>query len=153
MTWVESVRCVPPALARPSGTRGSSKHPAPSGPRPAPGLPGHGASPEPCDQTGVIKRQRSRVLQAQHSRVTVDGSREITHADLSVQLQLHRAPRRPEPPEHGLACIYFQLSTDRQTALVQVQDENVKLPKPTSLAGMTKTVRTGPAPYTPLQWT
>jgi hypothetical protein len=48
-----------------------------------------------------------------------------------------------------LASIYIQLSTDRQTALVEVQDENVKLPKPTSLAWMRKTVRTGPAPHTP----
>ena len=95
----------------------------------------------------------SRVLHSQHSRVTVDGSREITHADRSAQLKIHRAPRRPEPPEHGLACIYIQLSTNWQTALVEVQDENVKLPKPASLAWMTKTVRTGPAPHTPLQWT
>jgi hypothetical protein len=31
---------------------------------------------------------------------------------------------------HGLACIHLQLTTDRQTALVEVRDENVKLPEP-----------------------
>jgi hypothetical protein len=35
MTWVESVHCLSPALARPSDTRRSSTHPAP----PAPGPP------------------------------------------------------------------------------------------------------------------
>ena len=31
---------------------------------------------------------------------------------------------------HGLACIHLRLSADGQTALVQVQDEDVKLPEP-----------------------
>jgi hypothetical protein len=118
---------------------------------PRPGYPGMELHQNRVIKPGSSNGSPSRVLQAQHSRVTVDASREIAHADLSVQLQLHWAPRRPEPPEHGLACIYIQLSTDRQTALVEVQDGSVKLPKPTSLAWMTKTVRTGPAPHTPLQ--
>jgi two-component sensor histidine kinase len=29
-----------------------------------------------------------------------------------------------------LACIHLRLSADRQTALVEVQDEDVKLPEP-----------------------
>jgi anti-sigma regulatory factor (Ser/Thr protein kinase) len=32
--------------------------------------------------------------------------------------------------EHGLACIHLRLSTDRQAVLVEVRDENVKLPEP-----------------------
>jgi hypothetical protein len=32
-----------------------------------------------------------------------------------------------------LACIHLRLSTDRQTALVEMQDENVKLPEPNQI--------------------
>jgi anti-sigma regulatory factor (Ser/Thr protein kinase) len=32
--------------------------------------------------------------------------------------------------EHGLACIHLRLSTDRQAALVELWDENFKLPEP-----------------------
>ena len=32
--------------------------------------------------------------------------------------------------EHGLACIHLRLSTDRHAALVEVWDENFKLPEP-----------------------
>jgi anti-sigma regulatory factor (Ser/Thr protein kinase) len=32
--------------------------------------------------------------------------------------------------EHGLACIHLRLSADRHTALVEVWDENFKLPQP-----------------------
>ncbi len=32
--------------------------------------------------------------------------------------------------EHGLACIHLRLSADRHAALVEVWDENVKLPAP-----------------------
>jgi anti-sigma regulatory factor (Ser/Thr protein kinase) len=32
--------------------------------------------------------------------------------------------------EHGLACIHLRLSTDRQAVLVEVWDENFRLPEP-----------------------
>ena len=72
---------------------------------------------------------------------------------LIVRTRQHGRPFLPRLSEHGWACIYIRLLSDRKTTLVEVQDENVKLPEPTSVAWMTKTVRTGPAPHTPLQWT
>jgi hypothetical protein len=54
---------------------------------------------------------------------------------------------------HGLACIHLRLSADRPTALVEVQDENLKLPEPNQPGLDDETVRTGQAPHTPLQWT
>ena len=35
--------------------------------------------------------------------------------------------------ERGLACVYLRLSADRQAVLVEVRDENVKLPEPGQL--------------------
>jgi anti-sigma regulatory factor (Ser/Thr protein kinase) len=49
----------------------------------------------------------------------------------AVQVSMDHDGRPRFTSEHGLACIHLRLSTDGVTALVEVWDENFKLPAPT----------------------
>jgi anti-sigma regulatory factor (Ser/Thr protein kinase) len=48
----------------------------------------------------------------------------------AVKASMDQDQRPHYTDEHGLACIHLRLSTDRQAALVEVWDENFKLPEP-----------------------
>ncbi len=47
----------------------------------------------------------------------------------AVQASMDQDERPRYTDEHGLACIHLRLSTDRQAALIEVWDENCKLPR------------------------
>jgi anti-sigma regulatory factor (Ser/Thr protein kinase) len=51
----------------------------------------------------------------------------------AVKASMDQDQRPHYTDEHGLACIHLRLSTDRQAALVEVRDENFKLPEPNQL--------------------
>src|ERR1035437_2162645 len=51
----------------------------------------------------------------------------VTNA-VKASMDQYQRPRYTD--EYGLACIGLRLSTDRHAALVEVWDENVKLPEP-----------------------
>jgi len=48
----------------------------------------------------------------------------------AVQASMDHDERPRFTNEHGLACIHLRLSTDRHAALVEVWDENFRLPEP-----------------------
>jgi two-component sensor histidine kinase len=47
----------------------------------------------------------------------------------AVKASMDRDGRPRYTDDHGLACIHLRLSTDREAALVEVWDENLKLPQ------------------------
>jgi anti-sigma regulatory factor (Ser/Thr protein kinase) len=48
----------------------------------------------------------------------------------AVKASMDQDQRPHYTDEHGVACIHLRLSADRQAALVEVWDENFKLPAP-----------------------